>query len=117
MVPFAMGQDVNFIKNKGPELSKFDLKLFFNNTEEKFSKKLSPIYKAIAITRKKLDKRKSLISFIGAPWTLLIYMFGLQKNKKEIELNNFKERDTKFNSILTFSFYIVSLKIFSLISL
>ena len=100
MVPFAMGQDVNFIRNKGPELSKFDLKLFFNNTEEKFSKKLSPIYKAIAITRKKLDKRKSLISFIGAPWTLLIYMFGLQKNKKEIELNNFKERDTKFNSIL-----------------
>ena len=100
MVPFAMGQDVNFIKNKGPELSKFDLKLFFNNTEEKFSKKLSPIYKAIDITRKKLDKRKSLISFIGAPWTLLIYMFGLKKNKKEVGLNNFKEHDTKLNSIL-----------------
>ena len=100
MVPFAMGQEVNFIKNKGPELSKIDLKLFFNNTEEKFSKKLSPIYKAIEITRKKLDKRKSLISFIGAPWTLLIYMFGLKKNKKEIELYNFKESDTKINSIL-----------------
>ena len=37
-------------------------------------KKLQPVYKAIEITRKKLDKKKSLISFVGAPWTLLIYM-------------------------------------------
>ena len=44
-----------------------------------------PVYKAIEITRKKLDKKKSLISFVGAPWTLLIYMLGAKRGKKEID--------------------------------
>ena len=35
-----------------------------NNSKEKFSKKLNPIYKAIKITRKKLEKDKSLICFV-----------------------------------------------------
>ena len=31
LVPYALGQEVNFIKNKGPVLSKFNLKNFLNN--------------------------------------------------------------------------------------
>ena len=34
MVPFALGQDVNFIKNNGPNLSNFNLKFFLNNNEK-----------------------------------------------------------------------------------
>ena len=83
LVPYALGQNVNFSKNKGPKLSKFEVKTFLKVTEKEFTKILNPIYRAIEITRKRLDKSKSLISFIGAPWTLLIYMFDL---KKEIEL-------------------------------
>ena len=56
MVPYALGQNVTFIKNKGPKLSKFDLNTFLNNNEKAFSEKLKPIYKAIEITRKKLNK-------------------------------------------------------------
>ncbi len=100
MVPFALGQNVNFTKNLGPKLSKMDLKLFFDNTEDKFSKKLAPIYKAIEITRKKLDKKKSLISFIGAPWTLLVYMLDIKKDKKEIDFNKLKKNDAELNNIL-----------------
>ena len=44
-----------------------------------FTQKLHPVYKAIEKTRKKLDKKKSLIGFIGAPWTLLIYMLGSKR--------------------------------------
>ena len=36
MVPYALGQEVNFIKERGPKLSEFDQKTFFNNTEKTF---------------------------------------------------------------------------------
>ena len=87
MVPYALGQEVKFIKDQGPKLSKFDLERFLDISEVNFSKKLDPVYKSIEITRNNLDKKKSLICFVGAPWTLLLYMFGLIKNKKEIESN------------------------------
>ena len=76
MVPYALGQKVKFIKEHGPQLSTFNLNQFLSNDKISFSQKLHPIYKAIEITRKKLDRKKSLIGFVGAPWTLLIYMLG-----------------------------------------
>ena len=36
-------------------------------------------------TRKNLNKDKSLIGFIGAPWTLLVYMLKLKNNNNEFE--------------------------------
>ncbi|MDA8822553.1 uroporphyrinogen decarboxylase [Candidatus Pelagibacter bacterium] len=100
MVPFALGQKVEFIKNQGPILSKFNLKQFLDNDKISFSQKLHPIYKAIEITRKKLDKKKSLISFVGAPWTLLIYMLSLKHNKNEINYNKIKSNKFEANLIL-----------------
>ena len=85
MVPYALGQKVKFIKEHGPQLSTFNLNQFLSNDKISFSQKLHPIYKAIEITRKKLDKKKSLIGFVGAPWTLLIYMLGAKLNKKSID--------------------------------
>ena len=79
MVPFALGQNVEFNTNKGPLLQNFNLKKFLENKKKSFTQKLTPVYKAIEITRKKLDKKKSLIGFIGAPWTLLIYMLNIKK--------------------------------------
>ncbi len=100
IVPYALGQKVNFIKDEGPKLDEFSLELFLSNDEKKFSDRLSPIYKAIEITRKKLDKKKSLISFIGAPWTLLVYMLGIKKNKTEIDLARLNKFDTQVNKII-----------------
>tara|TARA_B100001741_G_scaffold310293_1_gene309298 strand:+ start:1284 stop:2294 length:1011 start_codon:yes stop_codon:yes gene_type:complete len=93
MVPYGMGQDVKFIKGKGPKLSNFDLKIFLNTNKNDFVKKLNPIYEAIKKTRKKLSSEKSLISFIGAPWTLIVYMMGLRQDKKNIDLKNLNRKD------------------------
>lgn len=38
------------------------------------AKELDYVYKAITLTRKKLQGRVPLIGFCGAPWTLLCYM-------------------------------------------
>ena len=56
MIPYALGQNVKFIKNKGPVLSELNIKILERVSEREFSRKLSPIYKAIDITRKKLNK-------------------------------------------------------------
>ena len=100
MVPHALGQDVNFIKDHGPELNEFDIEKFLDNNKNDFSQKLNPIYKAIEITRKNLDKDKSLIAFIGAPWTLLVYMLNIKKNKTEIKFEKLDENKTNINKIL-----------------
>ena len=100
MVPYALGQKVEFIKDKGPILSNFNLEIFLDNDKITFTQKLHPIYKAIEITRKKLDKKKSLISFIGAPWTLLIYILGLKQNKSEIDHEKIKKKEFEINVIL-----------------
>jgi uroporphyrinogen decarboxylase len=95
MVPYGLGQKVNFEKNVGPTLSDFDLNIFLKNNKEDFIKKLNPIYEAIKKTKKKLNKEKSLISFVGAPWTIAVYMLGLKKNKNEIDLNKLKAKESE----------------------
>ena len=100
MIPFALGQNVSFNKDHGPELSNLDLKLLLENNEKKFIEKLNPVYKAIEITKKKLNKSKSLISFIGAPWTLLIYMLGLRKNKNELNVEKLNQNKLLIEQVL-----------------
>ena len=100
LVPYALGQEINFTKNQGPILSNFDLKKFLQNNVINFTKKLNPVYQAIKKTREKLDKEKSLISFIGAPWTLLVYMFGLKDNKNKINFLKIKDKESEVNTIL-----------------
>ena len=91
MVPYALGQKVDFIKNTGPKLENFNFKKFINNDKITFSQKLHPVYKAIEKTRKNLNKEKSLIAFVGAPWTLLIYMLGVKLGKNNIDYKKIKK--------------------------
>ena len=100
MVPHGLGQEVKFEKDAGPVLSSFNLKYFLNNNIDNFTKKLNPIYQAIEITRDSLNKEKSLISFIGAPWTLIVYMFGLKKNKNEIDKEKLKKAEKNIKIVL-----------------
>jgi len=100
MVPHALNQKVEFLKNHGPKLENFDLENFLKNDYLKFTDKLKPVYKAIEITRKKLNKEKSLISFIGAPWTLLVYMVGAKQNKNEIDLKIINKKKDEIELIL-----------------
>ena len=100
MVPFALGQKVDFVKNEGPLLEKFNFKKFLSNDKINFTQKLHPVYKAIEKTRKKLDNKKSLVSFIGAPWTLLIYMLGAKVNKNEIDFKKIRSKEFEVNLIL-----------------
>tara|TARA_B100000963_G_C22632073_1_gene675492 strand:- start:1376 stop:2386 length:1011 start_codon:yes stop_codon:yes gene_type:complete len=100
MIPYALGQSVEFKKNLGPTIEKFDYERFNSIDEKKFIEILDPVYKAIEITRKNLPQEKSLISFVGAPWTLLVYMLNLKDNIKKLNLDSFKKNIKNIDKIM-----------------
>ena len=100
MTPYALGQNITFIKDEGPMLSRFSIKNLMKNNKDEFSQKLNPVYRAIEMTRKKLKKDKSLICFVGAPWTLLIYMLGLKKDDNKLDLNKYNKFKALIDQIL-----------------
>ena len=100
MVPHALNQKVDFLKNVGPTLESFNLNKFMKNDNISFTQKLLPVYRAIEKTRKNLDRKKSLISFIGAPWTLLVYMLGVKDNENKINYKTIKDKDFEVKLIL-----------------
>ena len=100
MVPYALNQKIEFLENYGPKLEPFNFDKFLENNNLDFTEKLKPVYKSIEITRKKLNRSKSLISFIGAPWTLLVYMIGAKQSNNEINFKIINREKDKISLIL-----------------
>ena len=75
MIPYGLGQKVEFQKGIGPILGDLNFNVILNTKPNDFIEKLSPIYQAIKRVKKNI-KDKNLIGFVGAPWTLLIYMLN-----------------------------------------
>ena len=90
MLPYGLGQKVEFKKNFGPILGKFNFKKIQTVGDKEFSKKLEPVYKSINIISKdKILNKKDLIGFVGAPWTIYVYMQNRQSpNKFKSQIDN-----------------------------
>jgi uroporphyrinogen decarboxylase len=92
MVPFGLNQKVEFKKNFGPILGELNLDEISRLDEIDFVKKVYPIYKAInLVSNNDLTKNKATIGFIGAPWTLLVYMLNKKSPKQNLKNNFFKD--------------------------
>tara|TARA_Y100001935_G_C17271066_1_gene491988 strand:- start:364 stop:1377 length:1014 start_codon:yes stop_codon:yes gene_type:complete len=86
MVPFGLGQSVEFKKNFGPSLGSINLYDIKNYDDRLFRRKLDPVYKSIAKVKKdKILKNKDLIGFVGGPWTILVYMLNKSSPKRNLE--------------------------------
>ena len=92
MLPYGLNQKVNFKKNFGPELGPLNLEKISNINEIDFINKLYPIYNSIKKVKKNpIIKNKDLIGFVGAPWTLLVYMINKISPKKKLIKDFFKD--------------------------
>ena len=92
MIPYGLNQEVKFEKSFGPKLGSLDLKNISKVDEIDFIEKLYPVYKSIKkVSEDNLIKNKNLIGFVGAPWTLLVYMINKHSPKKELVKDFFKD--------------------------
>ena len=93
MLPYGLNQKVEFKKDFGPKLGTLDLDVISKVDEIDFIEKLYPIYKSIKkVSESYLTKNKDLIGFVGAPWTLLVYMINKQSPKKKLINDFFKDK-------------------------
>ncbi len=100
MLPYGLNQKVEFKKNFGPMLGNLDITAISKIDEIDFVQKIYPVYKAIkSVSSEMNQKNKNTIGFVGAPWTLLVYMINQQSPKKNVK-KNFFEDDYLINRIL-----------------
>ena len=100
MLPYGLNQKVEFKKNFGPLLGQLNFHEISKLTERDFIKKINNVYKAITLVSKsELTKNKSVIGFVGAPWTLLVYMINKKSPKLKL-INNFYDDKLLIKNIL-----------------
>ncbi|GGD35492.1 uroporphyrinogen decarboxylase [Croceicoccus pelagius] len=73
IVPYAMGQDLQFLAGEGPHLSPrlADAALA---SLEMVPERLTPIYRTVQLCVERLDDTKTMLGFAGSPWTVATYM-------------------------------------------
>ena len=86
MVPYGLGQKIQFKEGIGPILGDLNFNVILNTKPNDFIEKLSPIYQAIKRVKKDI-RNKTLIGFAGSPWTLLVYMLNKRSPKKNFDIN------------------------------
>ena len=82
MLPYGLGQKVEFKKNFGPLLGKLNLNEISKLDEVDFVNNIYQVYETLKlVSSNDIVKNKDTIGFVGAPWTLLVYMINKQSPK------------------------------------
>ncbi len=86
MLPYGLRQKVEFKKNFGPLLGNLNLEIFSKLNEKDFTQNIKQVYEAIKlVSNNQLTKDKNTIGFVGAPWTLLVYMINKKSPKLKLK--------------------------------
>ena len=94
MLPYGLNQKVEFKKTFGPILGNLDITSTSKIDEIDFVQKIHSVYKTIKSVSSEMNlKNKNTIGFVGAPWTLLVYMINLQSPKKGLKKIFFNDND------------------------
>jgi uroporphyrinogen decarboxylase len=92
IVPYAMGQNLEFLAGEGPKLTP----RLVDSTLENLSavpERLTPIYETIRKVRAGLDSDKTMLGFAGSPWTVATYMCAGEGSRDQHETRAMAYRD------------------------
>ncbi|MGF7154030.1 uroporphyrinogen decarboxylase [Novosphingobium gossypii] len=100
IVPYAMGQDLQFLAGEGPKLSP---RLVDNALEglSQVPERLSPIYETVRKVRSALAVDKTMLGFAGSPWTVATYMVAGEGSRDQHDTRAMAYRDPQaFGAII-----------------
>ena len=101
MLPYGLDQNVEFKKDFGPILGQFNLNKISKVKEIDFVERVKQVYEAIKnVSNNDILKNKNTIGFVGAPWTILVYMINQQSPKKQLKKDFFENKDLINNVLL-----------------
>lgn len=92
IVPYAMGQDLEFVANEGPRLAP---RLLDKALAELHAvpERLAPIYETVSLVKASLGSGRTLLGFAGSPWTVATYMVAGEGSRDQHEARALAYRD------------------------
>ncbi len=92
IVPFAMGQDLEFLVGEGPHLSPRLVDTALSSLSA-VPQRLSPIYDTVKLVRAQLPADKTVLGFAGSPWTVATYMVAGEGSRDQHDTRALAYRD------------------------
>ena len=92
IVPYAMGQDLEFLAGEGPKLSPRLIDATLESLHA-VPERLSPIYGTVARVKAGLGGGRTLLGFAGSPWTVATYMVAGKGSRDQHHTRELAYRD------------------------
>jgi uroporphyrinogen decarboxylase len=92
IVPYAMGQDLEFLVGEGPHLSPRLVDVSLESLSA-VPDRLSPIYETVKLVKAALPADKTMLGFAGSPWTVATYMVAGEGSRDQHETRAMAYRD------------------------
>ncbi len=92
IVPYAMGQDLEFLAGEGPRMSPRLLDAALTSLTA-VPERLSPIYETVRQVKAALPADKTMLGFAGSPWTIATYMVAGEGSRDQHDTRALAYRD------------------------
>lgn len=92
IVPYAMGQKLEFLVGEGPHLSPRLADAALASLEA-VPERLTPIYETVKLVRAQLPADKTMLGFAGSPWTVATYMVAGEGSRDQHVTRELAYRD------------------------
>ena len=92
IVPYAMGQDLQFLAGEGPHLSPRLVDAGLESLSA-VPERLTPIYQTVKLVKSQVPSDKTMLGFAGSPWTVATYMVAGEGSRDQHETRALAYRD------------------------